>query len=234
MPLPKIAVSTVDITIPSTQQKVKFARFRVAEEKVLLIAKQSGEFSEILTAIKQVINACAQDPLFNINKLAIFDIEYIFLKLSSASISNIAKITIFDPEDEQKREFDVDLDKVEVDDSKRKSPDIKVSDNVMIHLTYPSAALYGDKGLLGSKDPIFDMVLKCLDKIYEGEKSYDAKNFSEKELKEWIMEFSHEAYKQIEDFYENTPTLSYEIKYTNSKGTERTYKLATLGDFFSL
>jgi len=232
--LPKIPVSTIDITIPSTKAKVKFSRFRVSDEKILLIAKESGEQADILNAIKQVINNTCQDPTVDVNKLSIFDIEYIFLKLHAASVSNIAKITVFDPEDNQRYPFDIDLNAVEVDEKNKKEQMVKINENLMIHLNYPSAALYGDKALVESKDPIFDTCVRCLDMIYEGDNTYPTKNETKEELAKWVSGLDYQAYGKIRDFYENSPSLHHEIKYKNSLGTERVYTLRSLSDFFSL
>ena len=153
MSLPKIHVSTIDITIPSTKAKIKFTRFLVRDEKILLLAKESGDQRDILNAIKQVIINTCQDPTVDVNKLSITDLEYIFLKLHAASVSNVAKITVYDPEDEKRYPFDIDLNKVEVDDSKQKDANVKLSETLAVHLNYLPASLYGDKAMTESKDP---------------------------------------------------------------------------------
>jgi len=232
--LPKIPVSVVEITIPSTKKKMKFSRLRVNEEKILLIAKQSGEASDILTAIKDVINSCAQEPTFDVNTLASFDIEYLFLKLHAASVSNIAKINIHDPEDDQDYKFDVDLNTVEIDDKDRKEPNIKVTDEIVAHFLYPPATMYGDKEILKSKDPNFDIMLKCLDKIYDGDTVIETKSVPKNEFLEWVKSFPYDVNEKVQEFFNNAPHLSHTIKYKNSKGTERTFVLSTLADFFML
>jgi len=88
MPLPKIDQPLFDMIIPSTGKKVTFRPFLVKEEKILLIAQQSGNDSEIIRAIKQILNNCIQDHL-DLDTLAIFDLEYAFLKLRSKSVNNV-------------------------------------------------------------------------------------------------------------------------------------------------
>jgi len=232
--LPKISVPTIDIQIPSTKTKVKFTRFLVRDEKILLLAKESGEERDILNAIKQVISNCCQDVTVDVEKLSITDVEYIFLKLHAASVLNIAKITIYDPEDQKKYPFDIDLNEIEVDETKRKDGNVTLSDNLAVHLNYPPASLYGDKSLAESKDPIFDTVVRCMDKIYQGDAVYETKNENREELGKWISSLDYKSYAKIKEFYENAPSLYYEIKYNNSLGTERVYSLRTLSDFFTL
>ena len=234
MSLPKIHVSTIDITIPSTKAKIKFTRFLVRDEKILLLAKESGDQRDILNAIKQVIINCCQDPTVDVNKLSITDLEYIFLKLHAASVSNVAKITVYDPEDDKRYPFDIDLNKVEVDDSKQKDANVKLSENLAVHLNYLPASLYGDKAMTESKDPVFDTVVHCMDKIYQGDTVFETKNETKEELAKWVSSLDYQSYGKIKEFYENAPSLFHEIKYQNSLGTERTYSLRSLSDFFTL
>ena len=63
MPLPKIDQPLFDMVIPSTGKKVAFRPFLVREEKILLIAQQSGNDSEIIRAIKQILNNCFVDDI---------------------------------------------------------------------------------------------------------------------------------------------------------------------------
>ena len=153
----------------------------VRDEKILLLAKEFGDQRDILNAIKQVIINCCQDPTVDVNKLSITDLEYIFLKLHAASVSNVAKITIYDPEDDKRYPFDIDLNKVEVDDSKQKDANVKLSENLAVHLNYLPASLYGDKAMTESKDPVFDTVVHCMDKIYQGDTVFETKNETKEE-----------------------------------------------------
>ena len=81
MALPKLMHPTFELTIPSTKQKVKFRPFLVKEEKLLLMAKQSGEQNDIVNVLKQVINNCDVESAVPLDQLASFDVEYLFLKL---------------------------------------------------------------------------------------------------------------------------------------------------------
>ena len=58
MALPKIAVPTYELEIPSNKEKTNYRPFLVKEEKILLLAQEGGGESDILNAIKQIINNC--------------------------------------------------------------------------------------------------------------------------------------------------------------------------------
>ena len=106
MSLPKIMYPQFDILVPSLNKKMKFRQFLVREEKILLVAKTSNEDNDILTAIKQVVNNCSMDPTFDVDTISVFDLEYLFLKIRSLSVSNVIKLSYKDYEDEKVYDFD--------------------------------------------------------------------------------------------------------------------------------
>jgi len=86
MALPKISVPTFALNIPSKNKKKTFRPFLVKEEKILLMAQQGNE-QDMIDAIKQIINNCCVEDI-NVDSLATFDIEYLFLKLRGKSVDN--------------------------------------------------------------------------------------------------------------------------------------------------
>src|SRR6185295_13101341 len=99
MTIPKIDYPTFELTVPSTKEVIRYRPFLVKEEKILLVAQQTDSLNDILYAMQQIITNCVITPGFNIKKLMLFDIEYIFLKLRASSINNLIDITYKDPED---------------------------------------------------------------------------------------------------------------------------------------
>ena len=58
MTLPKIEVPTYELTLPSTDLKVKYRPFLVKEEKILFIALESNNNTNIVNAIKDIVSSC--------------------------------------------------------------------------------------------------------------------------------------------------------------------------------
>jgi len=230
--LPKISIPTFDLKIPSISKTVVFRARTYAEEKILLTAKESGEDADIMRAVKQVVGNCCQDPTIDIEKVAIFDLEYLFLKIHARSVSNISKVTIKDAEDEQIYPIDIDLNSVEIDETNKKDSLIKITDDIGITLNYPPAAIYGDKEVKGSNDVFFEVVVKCIGKIYQGESQIDPKTVPVGELRKWLASLDTKTFDKIKAFYQGAPRLHYDIKYTNSKGKDQTITLSSLSDFF--
>src|SRR4051812_20105698 len=101
MSLPKIQHPTFNAEIPSTKKSVRFRPFTAREEKVLLIAKQSEDETDIMGAIKQVVNNCVISDAFDVDKLTIFDLESLFIKIRIMSVSNLAPVSYKDHGDEK-------------------------------------------------------------------------------------------------------------------------------------
>ena len=58
MPLPKIATPTYELVLPSSNKKIKYRPFLVKEEKILILAMESQDSTQIANAVKDVISHC--------------------------------------------------------------------------------------------------------------------------------------------------------------------------------
>ena len=236
MSLPKIMHPIFDILVPSLNVKMKFRQFLVKEEKILLVAKTSNEDSDILTAIKQIVMNCAEDSSFDIEKISIFDLEYIFLKLRSLSVNNVVKLSYRDFEDNKVYDFEVNLDDVQIVQSETKTNKIQLTPDIGIIMRYPSASLYSDKKFLSNNkdDAMVDLVVRCVEKIYDADNVYDAKTFSYDEILEFLDNIDVSSFEKLTEYLSSAPKLSHIIKYKNSLGNNREIELSALNDFFML
>ena len=233
--LPVIQHPIFNINVPSLKKEYKFRPFLVKEEKLLLMAKESQSETDIFTVIKQIVQNCSLDPKLEVNKLTIFDLEYIFLRLRSVSVDNIVKINFKDFEDSKVYEFDVNIDEISVKFPKKTENTVKINSKTCIIMKYPSASLYGDQDFLNlEKDHLFELIIRCVDKIYDGEEVYEAKNFSKKDIESFLENLSVKVFEQVQAFLTSTPKLEYVIDYKNSLGNDRKIVLNKLSDFFSL
>jgi hypothetical protein len=233
--LPVIQHPIFNINVPSLKKEYKFRPFLVKEEKLLLMAKESQSETDIFTVIKQIVQNCSLDPKLDVNKLTIFDLEYIFLRLRSVSVDNIVKINFKDFEDSKVYEFDVNIDEISVKFPKKTENTVKINSKTGIIMKYPSASLYGDQDFLNlEKDHLFELIIRCVDKIYDGEEVYEAKNFSKKDIESFLENLSVKVFEQVQAFLTSTPKLEYVIDYKNSLGNDRKIVLNKLSDFFSL
>jgi hypothetical protein len=233
--LPKIEHPIYTIDVPSLKSKSKFRPFLVKEEKLLLMAKESeNPAPEILSAVKQIVNNCSLEPKFDTNKLTIFDLEYIFLKLRAVSVDNLIKVAYKDNEDEKIYEFEIDLNKIEIIFPEKTENIIKINEKMGVVMKHPSAALYEDKEFLSlDRDYLFELIIRCIDKIYDGEDIYETKNYTKKDIEEFLEGLNTKVFEKIQEFLVNTPKIQYKINYKNAFGNDREIILSSLNDFFT-
>lgn len=232
MPLPKIEQPLFDMIIPSTGKKIIFRPFLVKEEKILLIAQQSGNDTDIIRAIKQILNNCIQDDI-DLDSLAIFDLEYMFLKLRAKSVNNVVKLSYRDTEDEQVYDFELDLDSIEIEMPENINSKIEITENVGMTMKYPSASITDRmKEFENEVDLMTFFIVNCIDTIYDEENVYVADDFNDKEISEFLDGLDVKTFEKIREFFENVPRLQHFIEYNNSLGNKRTIELSSLKDFF--
>ena len=235
MALPKLMHPTFELTIPSTKQKVKFRPFLVKEEKLLLMAKQSGEQADIVNVLKQVINNCDVESVLSVDQLASFDVEFLFLKLRAKSVNNIIDLAYTDYEDDETYKFQLDVEEVNISYNPDHDNIVKLSDNSGIVMKYPSMDLMSK--VLENNDVggwLFFMIKGCMDQYFENDKIVMFKDSKPEEVDEFVDSLPTTVIKQFETFFDTMPRLYHKLEYTNKKGTERVIELRTLEDFFTL
>ena len=99
MPLPKINTPTYELVIPSSKKKVKYRPFLVREEKILVMALESEDMTQITNAVVDTITNCIQTRGVKVSDLSTFDIEYIFLNIRSKSVGETIEVNITCPDD---------------------------------------------------------------------------------------------------------------------------------------
>ena len=232
--LPKIDYPIYNILVPSLKKEFKFRPFLVKEEKILFMAKESENEADVFNAIKQIATNCSLEKTLNIDDIAIFDLEYIFLKLRAISVDNKIKISYRNPEDDKVYDFDVDLNDVKITIPEKVNNVIKINEKIGLILKYPSASLYSDYEFLNlQKDHLFELIIRCIDKIFFEDEIFEAKNFQKKELEEFLENLSVKVFEDVKNFFENSPKLIHEINYKNSLGNDSKIVLSSLNDFFS-
>jgi hypothetical protein len=234
MTLPKIDKPLFDLHVPSMDKVAKFRPFVVKEEKILLIAQQSGQEKDIIQAIKQVVNNCVQEKGFDVDKLATFDLEYLFLKLRAKSVNNIIEVSYRDLEDDKVYPFVIDLDDVEMQNKQKMSNKIAITDSVGIVMKYPSVTILDNLPADASPTDIVEYLVRaCIDCVYDEETVYKASDYTEDELTEFLDSLSIDTFNKIREFFDTLPQMYYKLEYKNSLGNERVIELTTLNDFFT-
>ena len=229
MPLPKINQPIYQLTLPSNGKVIHFRPFTVREEKLLLMAQESGEQKDIINTYKQLINNCCIDPV-DVDKLASFDIEYFFISLRAKSVSNVAKILITDQDDNEQYEVEVNLDKVEVVKKPNMSNNISLTDTIGVILQYPTFESIAAQG--NDKVDTLTILRNCITQIYDGEEVFDVANYTTKELDEFVLSLNSHQMEKIKEFFESIPKIVAKVKYITKAGEVKEMTIEGINNFF--
>ncbi len=236
MALPKLSVPRYKLKLPSDGRTVSFRPFLVKEEKILLLATETGEQDEIVTAIKDIIKECTD--LKDVEKLSTFDIEYLFLQIRTKSVGESVDISITCPDDgETEVPVSIPLDQIKVVKTRGHKKDIKLSDDIAITMGYPSletfvAMNFGDD--TNQVDQVFEMAASCVETIADTNQVYDCSNVPKKEIVEFFEQLSSKQFMMIQEFFEKMPKLSHTLTVTNpNTGVESEVVLEGLASFFA-
>ena len=239
MPLPKIATPKYDLELPSTGETIQYRPFLVKEEKLLVLAMESEDTKQITSSIKAVLKNCIQTKGLKVENLPTFDIEFLFLNIRGKSVGEDVEVTLISPDDgETEVTVTVALDDIQVQKNDKHSKHIKLDDNLMMEMKYPSLEQFitsnfefNDKNQL---DQSFDLIASCVDKIYSEEEVWAAADCTKKEIKEFLESMNSTQFKEIEKFFETMPKLSHTVKFTNpNTKKENEVLLEGLASFFA-
>ena len=234
MTLPKIDKPLFDLTVPSTGKSYKFRPFVVREEKILLIAQQSGSEKDIVLAIKQVLQNCIQDDKFDVDTLATFDLEYLFLKLRARSVNNVIDVSYRDIEDDKVYDFSIDLEEVEMLQDNKVSNIIEINDALGIKMKYPSVSILNKAPENATPTDLVEyLVRSCIESVFDVETVDPIEEQTVEEVNEFLDSLDINTFNKIRDFFSSIPKMYYKIEYTNSLGNNRVIELTTLSDFFT-
>ena len=235
MALPKINTPTYELVVPSTGEEIRYRPFLVKEEKILLMAMESGDNKEIIRAIQDIVKECTYDKL-KLSTMPMFDIEYLFLNIRAKSVGEITTLRLRCPDDEKTTvKVDVNLTEIEVQTDKNHTNKIELTDEMGIMMKYPTIDSFaGDMSEINASN-MLEVISGCIDSIYDkgGEEVFEAKDQTKKELIEFIEQLNSKQFKNIQGFFDTMPKLKHTIKVKNPKTKkESDVVLQGLNDFF--
>lgn len=220
MALPMMNAPTYTLTIPSIGKQVKYRPFLVKEEKALLIAQQSEDIGVMVDSLKEVIKGCILDKI-DIDKLATFDIEYIFTQIRAKSVGEIVELLFpcdvdhGEDNDKAKLKISIDLTNIEVEFPKEHNTKIDLFGEVGVVLRYPSFKTISKMEKLdtGDVDAIFDIIADSIDYIYDGDELYYAAEQSKDELMQFLNNLTNEQFLKLQEFFGSMPKIKKEVEY---------------------
>ena len=238
MPLPTISTPTYELTLPSSNRKIKYSPFLVKEEKILILAMESQDTKQIARAVKDVISKCILSKGIKVERLSTFDIEYLFLNIRGKSVGEQIEVMVTCPDDEKTQvPMSINIDSIKVQKDDDHSIDIKLDDVYTLRMKYPSLTEFIKNNFSAidemSVDDTFDLIASCIDQVYSEEESWASEECTKKELTTFVESLNSNQFKKVEKFFETMPKLSHTVKVTNpNTNVESEIKIEGLQNFF--
>ena len=218
MALPKINTPTYELQLPSTGEIIKYRPFLVKEQKLLLIAQESGEEKQIANAMGELVNSCTFGKV-NTKSAPMFDIEYLFLKIRGKSVGEKVKLNLICQDDGKTTvPYELNLEDVECQVQDDHSNEIQINEDIKIVFRYPLLNdLQNVKASAGDSEKTFHFMECCIDSIHSGDDVFQRIDIKDKELSDFIEQFTNEQFEKITQFFNTMPKLRHIVKVTNPK-----------------
>ena len=236
MALPKLTTPTYELEIPSTDEKIKYRPFLVKEEKILMMALETKNESDIVQAVKDIVSSCTFNKV-NLDAMPMFDVEYVFLNIRAKSVGEVSSFNVLCPDDGKtyaKCEVNLTDVKVQVEDNHTNK--IELGNGTGMIMQYPTINSFAETGIKTiTAENMLEVISSCILQIYEeeGKKVYDPKDQTKKELTEFIEQLNTNQFKDVQKFFNTMPRLKHVVKVKNPKTKkESEITLTGLNDFF--
>lgn len=237
MSLPKPPVPTYELELPSTGKTIKYRPFLVKEEKLLLIATETGDDKAVRDAIVDILKACIMTRGVKVEELPMFDLEYIFLRIRAKSVGEeVEMIFTAKDDDETSLPYNLNLEMVECIKPEGHDTKVMLTDTAGLIMKYPSMEQFITSQILQKNqttDEIFDEVINCVDQIFDGDEVWESKTTSRKDIKEYLEGLTSKQFEAIQKFFATMPKVSHTFTLTNpNTGVESEYTIEGLTNFF--
>jgi hypothetical protein len=240
--LPKIDVPVYDLKLISQNKKIRYRPFTVKEEKLFLMANESKDEESVINTVKQVINNCVLDEI-DVDSLPVFDLEYLFINLRAKSVGEEVKLNYQcnnNVEKDGKQDkcgnmvnFTLNLIDVKPESEKGHTNKIEINDKLGIVMRYPKLNFIVGKENKTETEIVLDLIIDCIDYIYDENQMYYAKDSTRQELVDFVDSLQSKDLEKIKTFFDTMPKVKKQLDFKCNKcGYEDRVTLEGIQNFF--
>jgi hypothetical protein len=215
MALPKLETPVYTLTLPSTDEEIKYRPFLVKEQKRMIMAQESENETELLDAMKQLIRDCTFNKI-DPTTCPLFDAEYVFLQIRSKSVGETISVNITCPDDEKTIvSKDIPISEIKVSVFDDHTNEVNITDDVKMTFDYPLLSSYATYNSVSTTEMAFTIIKDCLETISWGDKIYQKVDINDKELTDFIDSLNSEQFENVMKFFNTMPKLRHVIEVEN-------------------
>ena len=217
MALPRIDTPTYQTQLPSTGETIQFRPFLVKEQKVIMMAEESKDQNQMVTAMINLVGSCTFNKL-DVAKLPTFDVEYLFLQIRGKSVGETIDINVICPDDEVTSALvRVNIDEIKIDKLEEHTNSLNITDTIKVYLRYPCMSDIDRFDNIETTEGMFKILYKCVNEIHYGDDVYHRIDISDKDIEEFVEQLTTEQFTKMTDFFQTMPKLSHTVEVTNPK-----------------
>ena len=204
--------------------KMTLSPFNTGMEDILLQVKDSPEVQEKISALKQIIEACAQNKT-DVGELPIFIIEELFVRLMQHSVSEFVDLAYIcnnkiDTISEKKEEcgerisLQIDLQKFKLKEETGHTNTVIIEDKIGIKFKYPNINMSD----IIDRNPEFTDIIQCIDVIFDGDEVHSvAEETQEEIIRFWKQLTLHQKKEVYTKFFDSMPHMHYKTNLICTK-----------------
>ena len=242
--LPKLDVPIYTIKLISTGQEVRIRPFLVKEQKLFLMAAESEDAKDVISTIRRVLKNCILDEI-DIDSLPTFDLEFLFMNLRARSVEEVVDLKykcnniVKNDKGEDTTcngsvDFKLNLLEVEPTIHANHSNKFMLNESIGICLKYPTFEMIQKYENLNENEILVNVLIDCIDYLYDNEQVYHAKDSSQEELIEFVDSMSQKDLEKIKLFFDTMPELKKDVHFKCGKcGYEEDIEIKGLQNFFA-
>ena len=217
MALPRIDTPMYQTQLPSTGETIQFRPFLVKEQKVIMMAEESKNQNQMVTAMINLVGSCTFNKL-DVAKLPTFDVEYLFLQIRGKSVGETIDINVICPDDEVTSALvRLNIDEIKIDKLEEHTNSLNITDTIKVYLRYPCMSDIDTFDNIETTEGMFKILYKCVNEIHYGDDVYHRIDISDKDIEEFVEQLTTEQFTKMTDFFQTMPKLSHTVEVTNPK-----------------
>lgn len=240
--LPVIPVSSHLLKNPLMKKPIQYKAYVNGQESILVQNKDMSE-ADKLNAVRQVLSECVDGV--DVDTLPFAVVEHLFVNIRAASAGETMAVRyrcaneVIDEDGGVEQcnspiEFDIDLRKVEfiVPEEMKMVITLDEDTEIGVKMKQPSILTYMN---LDEDASFKDMVVECIDCIFQGDQVFPAEEYKGDQLLAWWNTLtSKNQMKVVDGFFAHLPHIRHTHQHTCAKcGHEHKFEYTKLKHFFS-
>ena len=217
MALPRIDTPTYQTILPSTGETIEFRPFLVKEQKIIMMAEESKDQTQMASAMINLVSSCTFNKI-DISKSPTFDVEYLFMKIRGKSVGETIDVNVICPDDNVTSSLvRIKIDDIKIDKLEEHSNVLDITDTIKIYLRYPCMSDVGSFDNIDTTDGMFKVLYKCINEIHYGDDVYHRVDITDKDVEEFVEQLTTEQFMNMTKFFDTMPKLRHVVEVTNPK-----------------